>query len=481
MESYQDLLKKIAELEGIVEKQNEDLELLEAALDLSEVGFTLSNAEGVTLKINRSQVRITGHQPEMTLGRSMADIENENNNQSATMQIVKTKKPVTIEQILPSGKSYLVYGQPYFDSNGDLKYIICNLVDNTQHNYTRQELEAARNSNLQLEKTVHHLQEIMDLQKTLVYCSKKMQGLINICDKIAPFHSTVLICGESGVGKELIADYIFQRSNRLDKPFIKINCAAIPETLLESELFGYEGGAFTNASARGKKGIFEVADGGTVLLDEIGELPLHLQAKILRVLQEGEFYHIGGTKPIRADVRIIASTNCDLEDMTEKESFRKDLYYRLSVIQITVPSLNERRDDIPPLIRYFLLKFNEKYRLQKDLTFEAMEYLKKLPYQGNVRDLQNVIERIMLLSKNNIISMKDVEIILNPDYSYYENEPPISENDVTDISLKSMVSQYEKELLQKFWDQYKSASKIAEVLHTNQPNISRKLHMHGIL
>ena len=481
MESCQDPNKRIKELEGIIEKQAEELELLEAAFDLSEVGFTVSNADGVVVKINQSQIRITGHPPEMTLGRSMTDIENENYNESATMQIVKTKIPVTIEQILPSGKSYLVYGQPYFNNDGELKYIVCNLVDNTQHNYIRQELEATKNSNIQLKKTVDQLQEIVDMQKkSLVYCSKKMQGLISVCDKVAPFNSTILIRGESGVGKELIADYIFQKSTRVNKPFIKINCAAIPENLLESELFGYDAGAFTNARTSGKKGIFEMADGGTILLDEIGELPLHLQSKILRVLQENEFYHVGGTKPISADVRIIASTNCNLENMTEQGSFRKDLYYRLSVIQLTVPSLNERREDIPILIRHFLAGFNNKYNLKKDLTFEAMEYLKKLPYKGNIRDLQNVIERIMLLSQKNTIGIQDVEVALNPDYGYFINDQQISDS-ISCISLKSLVCRFEKDLLQKYYAEYHSALKIAEVLHTNQPTISRKLHGYGIL
>lgn len=480
MESHRELIQKIEELEKVIEQQARDLELLEAAFDLSEVGFTLSDAKGIVLKINQSQIRITGHKPDMTLGRSMADIETENYNQSATMQVVKTKKPVTIEQILPSGKSYLVYGQPYFDENGALKYVICNLVDNTQHNFTRQELEAAKSSNLQLEKTVHHLQELVDMQNSLIYCSKKMQGLISVCDKIAYFNSTILILGQSGAGKEVIADYIFQKSSRADKPFIKINCAAIPETLLESELFGYDAGAFTSARTSGKKGILEMADGGTVLLDEIGELPLHLQSKLLRFLQEGEFYHVGGTKPIRVDVRIIASTNCDLKNMSDQGGFRKDLYYRLSVIQITVPSLEERREDIPPLIRHFLTKFNVKYGLQKDFTYESIQYLTNLSYPGNIRDLQNVIERIVLLSQKNAIGVHDAELALNPDYSLYEGELPVSAG-MSGVSLKALVSQFEKELLQKYWEEYKSASKIAEALQANQPTISRKLRLYGLI
>lgn len=475
-----DVSVKIEALNQIIETQKETIELLEAAFQLSEMGFTLSDANGVVIKINPSQVRITGHDPEKTLGRSMTDIEAENFNQSATMQVVKTKKPVTIEQTLPSGRCYLVYGQPYFAQDGALKYVICNLVDNTKHNYTRQELQAARNSNLELEKTVLQLKQIVARQNHLVYCSKKMQGLVSVCDKVAPFHSTVLILGQSGVGKEVIADYIHQKSSRADKPFIKINCAAIPETLLESELFGYDPGAFTNASAHGKKGIFEIADGGTVLLDEIGELPLYLQSKLLRVLQDGEFYHVGGTVLITVDVRIIASTNGDLLTMSEGGRFRKDLYYRLSVIQLTVPALEERREDIPFLIRHFLTRCNAKYELQKDFTLEAMEYLKTLPYPGNIRDLQNVVERIVLLSQHTAIGLQDVKLALNPDYSHYSGDIPPVES-TFDLSLKDLVAQYEKEVLKKYWQEYKSASKVAEVLHTTQPTISRKLHSYGFL
>ncbi len=480
MESYEDLINRINELEKTIKNQSEELELLEAAFNLSEVGFTLSNSEGIVIKINPSQVRITGHDPGKTLGRSMVDIELENFNQSATMKVVKTQKPVTIEQLLPTGKSYLVYGQPYFDKEGRFKYVICNLVDNTQHNLVRQELEAAKSDNLELERTVHHLQEIMEMQKNLVYTSEKMQRLINICDKVAPFDSTILIQGESGVGKEVIADYIYQKSSRSDKDFIKINCAAIPEALLESELFGYESGAFTHAKAGGKKGILEMAMGGTVLLDEIGELPLHLQSKLLRFLQEGEFYRVGGTKPITADIRIIASTNRNLEKMTGEGTFRKDLYYRLSVINITVPSLKERKEDTPLLIRYFLARFNERYNLNKELTFGAMVHLIELPYEGNIRDLQNVIERVVLLSQNNTISVQDVIMALSQDYSSHIDSDNDEDNN-TNLSLKDMVSLYEKELLIKYWHEYKSASRIAEILHTSQPTVSRKLASYGII
>lgn len=480
MVSIDQTLDENKEMNKILEAQEAELELLRAALELSEVGFNISDAQGIVLVINPSQSRITGHPPEKTIGRSMLDIERENNNKSATMKVIETKKPITIEQILPSGKSYLVYGQPYFDKNGELKYVINNLVDNTEHNYMLQELETTKSENIKLEKTVVTLQEMVGAETPLVYTSPIMQRLVNLCDKIASFDSTILLLGQSGVGKEVISDYIQKKSTRWDKKFIKINCAAIPENLLESELFGYEPGAFTNASSQGKKGIFEVANKGTVMLDEIGELPLHLQTKLLRVIQDGEFYHVGGTSPIYTDVRIIAATNSNLEEMINKGAFRKDLYYRLSVIQITVPALSERIEDVPLLIHHFLNRFNAKYNVHKELTSQSMELLRKRTYEGNVRELQNVVERLVLLSHRDIIGPQDIEVALNQDLTIYHGDKE-ELKDPEKTSLKTLVSNYERDILQRYWNEYQSASAIAKALNANQPTISRKLHDYGIL
>lgn len=470
---------RIAELESTIDELRVELELLNATFELAEAGFTVSDEKGIVLKINPAQVRITGHSPDKTLGRSMEDIETENQNQSATMQVVNTGEAVALEQILPSGKSYLVYGKPYFSDSDALKYVVCTLVDTTEYNYTLQELEASKHNNYDLTKRVESLQRLLETQKKIVCSSSRMQKVVELCEKIAPFNSTILICGESGVGKELIADFIWQRSTRPHMPFVKINCAAIPETLLESELFGYEAGAFTGAHTKGKKGIFETADGGTILLDEIEAFPFHLQPKILRVLQEGEFYRVGGTESISTNVRLIAATNSDLEKMIEAGTFRKDLYYRLSVISLSVPSLRERPEDIPPLIRSFILHLNQKYDMKKEITSEAVNYLKGLTYEGNVRELQNIIERITLLSQNTIIGLKDVLAIMHA-----EEDAPFHNGGEDDKgspdTLKSIVGAFEKELLQSYWNEYQSATKIAETLHTNQPTISRKLHAYGI-
>ncbi|MFN4196811.1 MAG: nif-specific transcriptional activator NifA [Caldimicrobium sp.] len=256
--------------------------------------------------------------------------------------------------------------------------------------------------------------------QNIIYVSSFMKEVIKTALKIASTKATVLLRGESGTGKELLAKAIHFASNRADKPFIAINCAAIPESLLEAELFGFEKGAFTGAYTS-KKGKFELADLGTLFLDEIGDLPLSLQAKLLRVLQDQSFERLGGTKTIKVDVRIIAATNKNLEDLVEKGLFREDLYWRLNVVPIYIPPLRERKEDIPVLVEHFLKKFNQLYGKQVVITPEVLEKFLQYPYPGNVRELENLIERLVLLSEENIIKTEEVEKLL-----ICKNFPPVS-------------------------------------------------------
>ena len=245
-----------------------------------------------------------------------------------------------------------------------------------------------------------------ELKKTysihgIIGVSESVRNLIEVIRKVASTDSTVLITGESGTGKSLIARAIHFLSGRKDKPFVTINCAAIPDTLLEAELFGYERGAFTGAHTS-RRGKFELADGGTVFLDEIGDMPLYLQAKILRVIQDKEIEHLGGEKVIKVDVRIIAATNRDLETLVREGKFREDLYYRLNVIPIHVPPLRERKEDIPVLVEHFLEKFNEKYGKNVRISPDAMEALMEYNWPGNVRELENTIERIVVMNEGTV-------------------------------------------------------------------------------
>ncbi len=266
-----------------------------------------------------------------------------------------------------------------------------------------------------LEKEKNYLQNQIRLimSKTgiegVVGKSKQILDIVETIKNVANTPATVLLTGESGVGKEVFAKSIHQLSNRADKPFIKINCAAIPEDLLESELFGYEKGAFTGANTT-KKGKFELADGGTIFLDEIGDMPLLLQSKILRVLQEKEVERLGGSKPIKVDVRIIAATNKNLERMVYEGTFREDLYYRLNVIPIHIPPLRERKEDIPLLIYFFLDKFNKIYGKNLTITKKLVETLTEYDWPGNVRQLQNTIERMVILSKSEKLDFKDLPV-----------------------------------------------------------------------
>jgi Nif-specific regulatory protein len=260
--------------------------------------------------------------------------------------------------------------------------------------------------------------------------SEKMKDIFVLISKIAPTDSTVLILGESGTGKELVARSVHQNSNRKNNPFIAINCATLSDNLLESELFGYERGAFTGAGTT-KKGQFELANGGTIFLDEIAELSPQLQAKLLRVLQEREIMRLGGIKPIKIDVRVIAATNQNIEEAIKNGAFREDLYYRLNVINIKLPPLRERRDDISLLVQFFINKYNQKCnRNIKGISPEAKFYLQKHDWTGNVRELENVIERAVILTDGNIINSEDLpEVIAKPLKKFNSSNEPLTYQD----------------------------------------------------
>ena len=250
---------------------------------------------------------------------------------------------------------------------------------------------------------------------SIIGSSPQLKEICKLAGEVAPTDIPVLITGETGTGKELLAKGIWKLSKRADKPFIAINCAAIPENLIESELFGYEKGAFTGAD-KSKPGKFEIADGGTIFLDEIGELPLPAQSKLLRFLQEGTFYRLGGTKEIKVDVRIMAATNRDLEKMIKEGKFREDLYYRLNLVHIKLPPLRERKEDIPYIVECIVNKYNKK--LSKNITGASVDYLQKLKQQrweGNIRELENVVVRSMILCRNNILSLPDLDFLEEKD------------------------------------------------------------------
>jgi DNA-binding NtrC family response regulator len=311
-----------------------------------------------------------------------------------------------------------------------------------------------------IEDKRHLIRENKVLKETLrdrlkaeefIYASEKMHSVASLIVRIAKTDSTCLIRGESGVGKEVVVNLIHELSERRDQPLVKVNCAAIPETLLESELFGYEKGAFTGAYQR-KAGKFELANKGTIFLDEIGDIPLLLQAKLLRVIQGREIERLGGLHPVKVDVRIITATNKNIEEETKKGAFREDLFYRLNVVTIDIPSLRERKEDIPLLLDFFLKKFNDRHKKGlKGFTKEARDLLIKYDYPGNVRELENVVERAVVLTRGEYISLEDLP-------SLSEGEGPLVDGHIKDV-IESMEKKMIMEALVKSdWVQTKAAA-----------------------
>ena len=281
--------------------------------------------------------------------------------------------------------------------------------------------------------------EAKELFPHIIGSSAPMRNIFTQIIKVAPTDSTVLISGESGTGKELIASSIYEHSMRKGKPFVKINCVAIPEGLLESELFGHERGSFTGATEQ-KKGKFEIADNGTVFLDEIGDMPLATQAKLLRVLQEKEFERVGGTKLIRVDIRFIAATNKNLSEMIKKGTFREDLYFRLNVFSISLPALRERKEDIFPIANYFLESLPKPAKLSTSMLQELIGYY----WPGNVRELINILEQASILSENGVIELHHLpEAMLKLNSRNVVNSSSISD----DIALDAKLELMEKEII----------------------------------
>ncbi len=319
-----------------------------------------------------------------------------------------------------------------------------------------------------------------------IFRSSQSKATLRQAKKVARYTSNVMITGESGVGKEIIARIIHQNSDRKSFPMIKINCAAIPENLLESELFGYEKGSFTGASAKGKMGLWEAAQGGTLFLDEVGELPLSFQAKLLRAIQEKEIVRVGGIDPIKVDVRIVAATNRNLAAMVGQGTFREDLYYRLNVYPITVLPLRQRRQDIAPLAEHFVERYNREFQLDKVLNKQTLEFLENQPFRGNIRELQNLIQRLMIITDYQVIEVRDVLAALAYDKKEPVEQdlsgarPPESPAEPETGTLKGILARHEESILRVYKQKCGSTRKMAKLLGISQPSVVRKLKQYGI-
>ena len=386
---------------------------------------------------------------------------------SVTLMVLDEKREVTELQRAKNGKSILVTGMPIYDDSGEIVRVIVNSRDITELMDLREQLRHKENLlNMYKEEL-----NFYNMRSKFIANSKPMKMVIKTAVSVAKVNSNVLITGESGTGKSLVAEIIHKNSSRKERDFVKIDCGAIPDNLFESELFGYEGGAFTGADSKGKAGLVEMADGGTLFLDEIGEISPMSQAKLLRFIQEKQFYKIGGKEPVEVDVRIIAATNRDLEEMVKEKAFREDLLYRINVIPIEIPPLRKRKEDILPLVLNRLRKINNEYDMKRSISAKAMDKLIEYGWPGNVRELENVIERIAVTASGDEIKAEELPETLLGNSKFYLGGG---------MTYRALMDSYEREILEKLIAEGCSPKELSEILAIDVTTVRRKLHKYGI-
>lgn len=445
-----------------------------SVLENSYDGIYITDKDSITVYVNKAYENLTGHKRSEYIGKHMDDlIKSGIMKVHITGNVIATRKSITVKEELVSGKNVLITGSPIFDDNNEIIAVVTNVRDMSEI--------------IALEKKERLAKEVISLYQKQIFDTSAMKNIIcessntisvfNFAAKVAPKDSTVLLTGETGVGKEVVAKYIHYNSLRKDNNYIKINCGAIPENLLESELFGYVGGAFTGADPNGKPGLFELADNGTLFLDEIGELPLNLQSSLLRVLQDGEVTRVGSTKTRKVAVRIIAATNRNLKQMIQEKTFREDLYYRLNVISINIPPLRERRDDIPALAELFIERLNKKYNTKKKVSDTFLLELMSMSWPGNVRELSNFVERQYILNESDMLTSIHDMNYTKSNNTYQDIQNSISAAATADsdsLNMDKVVSSIEAALIKTSLKKCSTTKEAAKLLGISQPTFSRK-------
>ena len=434
------------------------------------------DAKGIILYLNPASQFLTGRLKENIIGRHINDLVADGTiSQSVTMKILQERKPCKLIQKVNNGNDLLIFGMPIFDENNELKYVVSTAQDIAELSSINNSL-LEENYNLQHElKILSKLKEdYMSMQDTM-YVGETYKHIVNELIRVAPLDIIILIQGETGTGKTGIAKMVHQFGKNPKGPFIKINCGTIPENLFESELFGYEEGAFTGAAKGGKIGKIELADNGTLFLDEIGELPLSMQVKLLDFIQEKTITRVGGHKKITVNTRIIAATHRDIKAMSEEGSFRQDLYYRLEVFPIYIPPLRKWNNDILPLAQFFLYKLNKKYQRLKYFSKDIAAPLKQYEWPGNIREMEHLIERLYLQEEGNELTGKTFSRLIDKKETAAET---IHCADI--VPLKAAKAEIEKQLIQKAYKIYRSSYEVAKALDIDQSTVIKLKKKHNL-
>ncbi len=446
-------------------------------IDKMRTGIWITDGTGEVIIVNSESVKTGGLTREEVIGRNMSELLDMGYiTESAVMKTIGSHREECIVEELGAGGHCMTTSVPLF-WKGSIDLIICveRNISEVERLKTLLGQQVEKKNKLQKE-LLRFKNQKDDLSGQFITKNINMLHIRELAENIGKIDVTVMIMGESGTGKEVIADLIHKNSSRAEAPFVKVNCAAIPETLIESEFFGYEGGAFTGAGKGGKMGLFELADGGTLFLDEVGELSVQMQSKLLRVIQDKEVRRVGGEKSVHIDIRIIAATNRDLKREVEEGRFRNDLYYRLFVVPVNIPSLRERKEDIELLARHFLDIFNSEYNLRKTISDDAVKVMESYNWPGNVRELRNVVERLSVSTARSEISAIQVEFCLN------NKAPAVSDyiGTESDLYLEDIVGRYEKQVISKILEECGTITATARMLHVDKSTISRKIKKYGL-
>lgn len=436
-----------------------EIEPIRSLIDAIQDGIYITDADAVTIAVNNAYERITGLNRSILIGRYMGDlVEVGYLSNSASLEVIKRREVVTLVQTIHGCQKILVTGSPIFDERQQLMCVVTSVRDIT-------ELLRAKHAQEQLENLFRTQSQyhISSAAHDLII-SRETRKIFDLATNIAKFDSKVLLRGETGTGKSKLARYIHSIGTRAEQVFLELNCSGIPDNLLEIELFGYVPGAFTGASTKGKKGLLEIAHQGTLFLDEIGDLPLSMQVKLLKVIEDQRFLPVGATEFKQVDVRIIAATHRNLEEMIEQGEFREDLFYRINVVDLELPPLRQRRSEILPLVQQYQKIFNDKYQMNKHFSPEVIEVLAQQAWPGNIRQLVNVIERMMVSTLQDEIQPQDLpkEFKHNPTSNVAKN-------------LKDRVLTFERNLILEALQLYGSTRATADALGVEQSTLVKKI------
>lgn len=455
---------------------------LQAVFESSSDGIWVTDGEGVITNVNKASLEINGFKAGEVIGHRVEDIVARGGvDQAVTMEVLKHRRQISlIQYIKNTDRQILATGTPVFDDYGRLSLVVVNERDLTELNNLRRDLAIAKQSQESVSYELKSLQMLELSGSGVVAESSSMRQILASALKLAQLNvSNILLSGESGVGKGVLAKFLHNNSPRREKPFLSINCAALPEDLFEAELFGYERGAFTGAREEGRIGLLRLAQDGTLFLDEIGELPLSQQAKLLTCLDHNEFMPIGASKPEKMDCSLIFATNKDLEAHASKRSFRKDLYYRLSAFNLYIPPLRERIEDIFELARSFLAAYNDEFKTSKFLSPESLKFLQNHSFQGNVRELRSLIRKGVVMGDEDDLAGY-FRFSLNHDADDSTQSAGQSLPHLEGGSLPAAVAQLERAMLLKAKAMHATTREMADFLGVNQSTVVRKLAKHKL-